>query len=545
MAAQMQDDTGPLTQGLVNLQEKVGKLEEISRDVFENKLNKIQDELCLSQDKFNISISNLVRSLNDELTQLNEKVLDIRESLKLQIDSDLNQKEELSVIVERFNDIWTSAGLTIDKLGDQVSVTEQSTNKLEGTVKSFFETSEDTNLIITNLLKKAADIDSNLNKVDSEIQNQIESLYINLNTESQKIQDTVNIGNKKINEGLIFEVREFGDKLTSIVEGDINFIRSDILEFRDKQEKVLDQNVCNQESIQNSLSNLHFTLTDSKEYLTKRINGLAQNLSKLNSASADNLFTAEIMKESLMQLAGWVDGAENILTETNNCVKDIRKNTDIRQVLAELAGLRDAISKNPFKNILSIIEGKITDELLNTRNEIKTSINVIKKKQECDFENINTNISGISQEVFNISQSFTSFENKLRQDFKVLGQVIAEKTAPQNTEDLSGAKIETSLGKLKQDINVELRRINDRFNNLNANIETIDEKLTRLEMKQVVSGDNQNIKQLLESISSQIASQNESGKGNALLLKKITQLEKRMADFDISMKKVVEFIEAE
>lgn len=528
----LKDDTGPVANNLSQVQSKVIQLEAIVRESFEPKLNKIQDEVCLFQDKFNISVSNQIRSVKDEITQLNEKILDLKEYFTFQTAGDKNYQSELAVITEKFNDIWTNASLTIDKLGDQISISENSTEKFQNTVNQFFETSEETNLINTNVLKKTTEITSNLNETRNDLQNQIGIISNTLNFESQKLQN-------KINEGNI----EVINKLASSIEADFNFLRSDVIEFKDRQEKVLEDTLISQESVQNSLSNLHFSLSDSTDLIEKRINEVALNLDKLNNSSTNTLSTTEIVKESLVQIAGWVDNAERLLVETNDNVRDARKNNEIRKVLSELITLKESLSRSSSN--LNNLSSKIENDISDTKNELKTSLNVIKKRQECDFDSINTNISGISQEISSISQSFTNFENKIKMDLKFLNHTLSEKTGLQNNEIFPVEKLDANLNHIKKDMIIELRRINDKFNKFETNLENINEKLNKLETKQTMNNDNKEIRQMLEFIMSQITTSSENTKGSGLLLKKIGSLEKRMGEFDGSLRKVVSFLEDE
>ncbi|OGI23340.1 MAG: hypothetical protein A2287_04260 [Candidatus Melainabacteria bacterium RIFOXYA12_FULL_32_12] len=531
----LKDDTRPLIDNLELIQSKINELEYLTKNNFEPKLTKVQDDFYIFQDKLNISISSLIKPINEELIDLNEKILDLKEYFAFRKNNDDEHKDELAIIAERFNDIWTSARLTLDKLNDQVLVTEDSIDKFQNTVKRFFDLSEDTNIVITNILKKTTDIDSSLSEIDNRLEEKLDNIAFSLNNESRKILNNINEGNN-----------ELTDKLSSMIEADFNFLRSDIIEFKDKQERVLQDNLTNQESVQNSLSNLHFSITDSADSVVKKLNDVALDVYKLNNSSLETLSNTEVVKEALVQIAGWVDNAEALFTETNDNVREIKENDEVNKILAELIAIKEYITKNSVNH--EDVSTRIENNLAETKDDIKSSLNVIKKRQEYDFDNINTNISGVSQELFNITQSITSFEDKIKQDIQVLSNSISEKlnssqTAAYPIEEIE-SNLESNLNQIKENINVELKKISNKFSDLETNFENVEEKLNNIETRLAINND-QEMKQMLEFIAGQVTMANESGKGTGLLLKKIAVLEKQMGEFDTSLRKVVSFLDAE
>lgn len=588
------------------------------RNNFEVKFDKIQEELCLLQDKTSISVSNAVLPVKTEMVQLNEKILDLKEYFVFETKNNRQYKEDLAIIVDRFNDIWTSAGLTLDKLLEYMSNTGETAEKLEKFVAQFFESSEDNNLMITGILKKTVDINSSLIEINNYLENgnstselllkrsehsesQLENLLNGTMLEFQKIQNKLS----EINIDIV-------DKLSTAVENDLNFFRSDILDFQERQEKILEENInrqekfienhsSNQESVLNTLSNLHFSITDSSGQILekvdelgvsidninnvsentlafvdsvikkigelginieginsssfnthtsidlivkkieelginintinsssknsldftnsviKKISELSKNIENINNSSTNTQASTEIIKEVLMQIAGWIDDTEGLLKDTNNNIIEIKEND----------------SKNA-----EIISKKL-------ENEIKSFLNFVKQKQEQDSHNINNKISGVSQELSIISRSFAEFENKVRQDLKSLNNTINEKS------DISSAtvqyikKMETNLILIKKDIDAEIGKISGKFEKLELTIEDLEKKLVRIEINQANKTNEQELKQILEFIAGQVTAVNEGNKGNGMLLSKITHLEKRVLDLDENLKKIVTYLDEE
>ena len=524
---------------LETLKRKLSELEDFSR--FNS------EEMGLLQDKLNISSSNSMRPIKDELVDLNEKILDLKEYFSFHNKDGKNYAEELDLIISRFNDIWTNAGLTIDKLAEKTITSTEAADRFEEAVQKYLDTIEDTNLLITNILKKTSDTSGALNEVNGNLEN--------LNTNSIALLKNFAETNEKlegINHNLYSEFdrviarlndvnEELASRFSTAFESDFNFLRTDIIEFKDKQESIIDENVRSQESIQNSLSNLHFSITDSADSLTKKLSEISSNLDKLNNSSSANKGLTENVRTALVQIAEWIDGAEQILAETNENVRTIKNNEDVIKLSSELKELNDAVFR-----ISSDIKTKVEVDITDIKEELNQAIDEVKKSQENEFENIHTNITGISQEIAVINHALSGFETSFRQNIKALNSTLSEKLdSSKDSADLSSIteQLESGLGEVQKDISRELSKINERFTGLERNMDAIQVKLDSLERKQ--SDKDPEITNLLEFIAGQVAAANEAGKGTGILLKRFAVMEKRIADFDSSLKQFSNYLSDE
>ncbi|MCK7484426.1 MAG: hypothetical protein MZU97_01885 [Bacillus subtilis] len=144
------------------------------------------------------------------------------------------------------------------------------------------------------------------------IKSQVESLAQILNSESSSIQNQL----RKINE-------EINEKVASGLEQDITFLRTDIAEFRENSDKIAWLKQCKQARKHPKQICLIciFSITEFDNQLTKKISEISSNLSGISNSTEDNLNSTEIIKNAILDIASWIDKAENLLFEIN----DMRK----------------------------------------------------------------------------------------------------------------------------------------------------------------------------------------------------------------------------
>ena len=372
---------------------------------------------------------------DESLYEISDKITVLREYIDTyNVELSNGIQNNLEIVLDKFKDVEENTEAVFDRIAGLVVASKKINEGLDDRLKGYLISA--TNKMSDNLF---TNIQVQFKTLEALLSNSLESndtsILINesFNRLKQEFHTILND-----NDSVIMNMSSKMNKLILASEQNSAYLKTNLAHFKNAIQEIRDH-------------------------------GLSSERENNNS---------QVIRNSLIKLAEWVDGAGYLIEETNAGVKDLSTKGINSKILLELNELKEGVA------------------YLNSRND-ETSL---------------------SDEMSKITSSLSVFEKKLKKDLADIDNNISD-------------KLEDTLLSLKKEVGIELKKINSKFERFEAQFDNLQSKVELIETKGQTIGEDVEIKHILEFIANQVSASNESGKGQAAILKKLEAMDKKINTF--------------
>ncbi|MEI7475272.1 MAG: hypothetical protein WCK67_10905, partial [bacterium] len=526
------------------------KYGELSQNIseFQGKIIEIENALTSSQYETSKLFGHSDEILNT-VTTLYEIVSNIENITNSINDSSQASEFKLDAVNNKVDDI--DVGLiqlsgNIETLSEKVQVfsTEYETIKQNiDTVPEMAQNLSQLNENFAESTKAISNVHSLLTESQNSLKNDNELIHNNfegLKAEFQNIVEKFNKCNEDVS-----DISNRTNKLIITSSENSETLKQNLSTFKETFEEIKQKTSGGIEEIQNILNkNFEIPSTEIKNLINENI-----SISKSTLPSA--LQNTEVIKNAIIQMAEWIDGAGALLEEINARTIDITGNSKDDEILNTVNTLNETLKVlNEKIELNSSISYQNNENLRNVIQNINSSISSIPVETSDSINgrldllanqiNKSQNTSNITGEINNISSALENFENSLKHD---IDKISSKFENSQNLNSKLLNALESNISGTKLEINQEISRLSNKFQSLEQRFERLEEKIDALSEAPTPAKSDEEIKTILEYIAGQVTAGNESGKWKAIVVKKLDNVERRVASFENSIKKMNQFWE--